>query len=257
MDATRVAVLQFKPARGRPKLNRERLKGLVERAAAAGAELVVAPEMATSGYIFPERADIAPLAEERDGPSVSAFRAWAERLGVTLVVGWPEKAERDLLFNSAAVCFPDREPIFYRKNLLFEADRTWAEVGDTPYPMWRTRSGAAATLGICMDLNDLRFRHHLKLSKARLCCFPTNWLDQGATVWNYWAWCLSDTKACLLAANSYGTEDQTRFRGESAVLDRYVLLATAPFEGDRVLVADVPMEPTRFPRIVEQADSAR
>ncbi len=245
--------MQFKPVRGQPEENRKRLRELVERAAAAGAELVVAPEMATSGYIFPDRTAVAALAEGRDGASINAFVAWAEEFALTLVVGWPERGEQGKLFNSAAVCFADRDPLFYRKNLLFQADESWAEPGRTPYPLWTTRSGALTTLGICMDLNDPRFREHLRSSQARLCCFPTCWLDQGTTVWNYWAWCLSGSQVCLLAANSYGCEDEVGFRGESAVLDRNVLLATAPFEGDRVLVADVAAEPTSFPVVSRQA----
>src|SRR5690606_27550018 len=132
---------------------------------------------------------------------------------------WPEVDESSgRLFNSATVYFPDgAEPLFYRQRLLYDADTTWAEPGDTPYPVWTTDDGLRASLGICMDLNDERFITHLREADIRLCAFPTNWLDQGFSIWNYWAYQLQQTRTCLVAANTYGVEDETPFRGESAV----------------------------------------
>jgi predicted amidohydrolase len=245
MSGTLVAALQFKPWRGAVEDNRARLLRLIEAAAEAGAELVVAPEMCNSGYVFPDREAILPYCETRHGQTYRLLSRAARRLGITLVYGWPEvEPASDRLFNSATVCFPEGEPLFYRKRLLYESDTTWAEPGDTPYPVWTTAAGLRATLGICMDLNDERFRDHLRESQARICAFPTNWLDQGFAVWNYWAYCLQRTRTCLVAANTYGVEDETPFRGESAVLDGRVLLGYAAPTGDDVVMACVPAEPT-------------
>ncbi len=243
------ACLQFKPERGLVNANRQRLCNLFVEARELGAKLLVAPEMATSGYVFPDRGSILPSCETRDGESVETISALAVRLQATLVFGWPEivAEEKDRLFNSAAVCFPNGERMYYRKNFLYETDKTWAEPGDNPYPVWTLDGGMKATLGICMDLNDPAFREHLRRESIRVCCFPTNWLDQDFTVWNYWAWCLQGSLTCLLGANTYGEEDHIRFRGESAILDGRVLLATAPSKGDQVIHALVPDEPTPFP----------
>lgn len=222
---------------------------MIRAAAQAGAEMVVGPEMCVSGYVFPDAKSIQPYCETRDGPTFQAFDREAKRSGVTLVYGWAEiEPQSGLLYNSATVCFPDEAPpLHYRKNLLYEADETWAQPGDTPYPVWTTRSGLKATAGICMDLNDDRFVEHLIDQEVRLCAFPTNWLDQDFCIWNYWAWRLDGTSTCIVAANTYGSEFETKFRGESAVLDGRVLLAGAKMEGDDILVARVPPQPTPFP----------
>lgn len=250
MSGVVVAALQFKPWRGAVEENRERLAYLIRTAAEAGAELVVAPEMCTTGYVFPDRESIRPYLETRGGPTHQLFADLALELGITLAYGWAEiDSDSDRFYNAATVLFGDgRDPIPYRKRLLYEADTTWAEPGDTPYPMWTTKRGHQASLGICMDLNDDRFLYHLRESGVRLCAFPTNWLDQGFSVWNYWAYCLRETETCLVAANTYGVEDETPFRGESAVLDGRVLLAYAGPSGDDIVLAKVPLQPTPLPR---------
>lgn len=136
--------------------------------------------------------------------------------------------------------------MFYRKRLLYEADETWAVPGDTPYPVWRSKAGLICTLGVCMDLNDDDFIRHLKDQEIRVLAFPTNWLEQGFNVWNYWAWRLLDTRACLVAGNRYGTEESTTFCGRSAVLDGRTLLGWTESEGDAVVLAEIPAEPTPF-----------
>jgi predicted amidohydrolase len=225
--------------------NRVRLTRLIVAAAEAGAELVVAPEMCCTGYLFSDRQAIEPYCETPDGLTACEFGGLARELGITLAYGWPEiEPTSGRFYNSASVCFPDdRAPLHYRKRLLYEADTSWAEPGDTPYPVWSTPGGLRTTLGICMDLNDDRFVEHLRRSDVRLCAFPTNWLDQGFSIWGYWAYRLHGTSACLVAANTYGVEDETAFRGETAVLDGRMLLGYAAPTGDDIVLARVPTEP--------------
>lgn len=248
LDGVSVAAVQFKAQRGRPQENRARLSHRIAEAAEAGAEVVVLPEMCTSGYLFPDRESILPWCETRDGPTAQLFGGLAREFAITLAYGWPERDPvSGRCFNAATVFRPDGQTLYYRKRLLFEADTTWAEAGDTPYPIWTDPRGMVMTLGICMDLNDPRFTQHLRQSEARLCLFPTNWLDQGFAIWDYWAYRLAGSRACLVAANTFGVEDETAFRGESAVLDGLVLLAWAPTEGERILKVTVPFEPTPYP----------
>jgi len=242
-----VAAVQYEPQRGKPDSNRNRLLFLLRQAIMAEVELIVLPEMCTSGYIFPDRESILPYCEGRDGRTVRLFSSEARKWSVTVCFGWPElDKETGKLYNSAAVCFPNGEIQFYRKKLLFEADETWADIGDTPYPVWTAKNGSRCCLGICMDLNDDRFIQFLIEEKIRIIAFPTNWLDQGFKVWNYWAWRLRDTHSCLVAANRYGEEDETPFCGDSAVLDGRTLLGWAEEDNDQVVLARIPVEPTPF-----------
>lgn len=241
------AAIQFEPQRGQLERNRNKLLLLLSAALQAQPELVVLPEMCTSGYIFHDPESIMPFCEQRGGHSERLFSSEAVRSGATICYGWPEHdPESGGLFNSASVCFPDGQVLHYRKKLLYDADRPWAEPGDTPYPVWTSRHGLRCSLGICMDLNDDDFIRFLVDQKIRVLAFPTNWLDQGFKVWNYWAYRLDGTETCLVAGNRYGVEDGTPFCGDSAVLDGRVLLGCTEANEDTVVLAHIPERPTPY-----------
>ena len=59
------------------------------------------PELASSGYVFADRAELASLAETRDGPAITDWANLAEAFDLTIVAGFPEAAG-DQIYNSAA-----------------------------------------------------------------------------------------------------------------------------------------------------------
>ena len=85
----RIACLQMEPKIGDKDANLARSLELIEKAAAAGANLVVLPELCNTGYVFETREEAFGLAEE-----------------VSLRVGgllWPEARERLALGTWLAV----------------------------------------------------------------------------------------------------------------------------------------------------------
>ncbi|MEU4998821.1 carbon-nitrogen hydrolase family protein [Streptomyces sp. NPDC021622] len=110
----------------------ENLKGLDDaagRAAAAGAGLLVAPELFLTGYAIGD--DIPRLAEPADGPSAAAIAEIAVRHGVAVAYGYPERdggghlplersRERGKVFNAVQLIGPDGARLAnYRKTHLF------------------------------------------------------------------------------------------------------------------------------------------
>src|SRR5882762_1774049 len=87
--------------------NVARTVAAVEEAAAAGATIVVLPELANTGYVL-DHALLAPAAEQvgAGGPAITAWSAAAARLEVTLVAGFAER-DGDRLYNSAVILGPD------------------------------------------------------------------------------------------------------------------------------------------------------
>jgi predicted amidohydrolase len=234
----RVAIVQFKATKGDVDGSRARLAALTERAA-PGADLVVLPEMAATGYCFEDRDAVMAIAERADGRTWQTFSAIARESESWIVVGFPER-DGDLLFNSALVIDPHGETAFvYRKTLLFDADLHWATPGDSGYPLLEC-DGERFTVGICMDLNDDAFIAWLREVRPRVLAFPTNWISEGVSVWPYWAWRLQDTEIALVAANSYGPEGDVIFTGASAVIDGHTVLAAAPVTGDGYVLVDIP-----------------
>src|SRR5918994_3375717 len=100
MSIVRVAVHQLAPNVGDLDGNRGRALAAFDAAAAAGAQVVVLPELAASGYVFRDAAEARALAEPPGGPTVSG---WAERAaahGLVVVGGFAEEAGQTL-YNSA------------------------------------------------------------------------------------------------------------------------------------------------------------
>lgn len=236
----RVAAVQFKATKGDVPTSRTALAALAGRAA-DGAELVVLPEMAATGYLFVDAAAVRAVAEEPQGPTFQALAPIARARRCHVVCGFAERA-RDRLFNSALVIDPSGALAgVYRKTLLYEADLPWATPGDSGYAVF---DGGRFGVGICMDLNDDRFVDWVYGARVPIVAFPTNWVEQGSNVWWYWSSRLCGVRTSLVAANTWGVEragaSVVEFTGESAVLVDGVVVAAGPHVGDQVVTATVP-----------------
>ena len=172
-DRLRVACVQLNST-GTKAENIERAEGLVARAAATGADLVVLPEKWT-GIGPPEM--MRGLAESlEDGETVEAMSGWARTHGVTLVGGSiVERREgREKLSNTCVVFDPQGEiQAVYRKIHMFDV-----EVGGQVYRESETEEPGEATvttevegwklgLTVCYDLRFPELYRVLAVEGAR------------------------------------------------------------------------------------------
>lgn len=250
----KLAAIQFRPPKGDPDRARQQLHALVSQAGQQGAGVIVCPEMATTGYIWESAREIAPFTEEARGPTFALLADEARRFGAWIICGFAERfvpprqpaaavaRGRTVahFFNSALVVTPEGElATCYRKVLLYEADRVWANPG-WRRPVCRAGFGTLAP-AICMDINDPRFLRHLIETRPDLLAFCTNWVAEGVPVLPYWQERLQGWRGWLLAANTWGEDRGVHFSGESVILGPGgTVLAQAPAQGDAVLVASVP-----------------
>ena len=242
-----LAVVQFRPRRGARNANLERLSALTKQALIAGAKLVVLPEMAGTGYRFPNPEVIRPMSELPRGATFRVFSPLAKEYGAWIVIGFVEDSEGKL-FNAAIAINPEGKlEVHYRKRLLYIDDHTWANPGDLPYPTFDTPWGKT-TLGICMDINDPRFLTHIRKTKPDVLCFPTNWVDEAADVHRYWMQQLRGWNGIVVAADRWGDEDGVFFAGRSAIFKAGKTLVEGPAEGDGFWLADIPVKPPPAPK---------
>jgi predicted amidohydrolase len=120
-SAIEVVVLQMAAHTGELSANVDRLAELVCRHA-DGAELVVAPELVTSGYdldVLARRGR--ELAEPLDGPTAARVSELAAQTGATLVFGMLER-DGDVLYDTAVVAAPDGHLVPYRKSHLYPTE---------------------------------------------------------------------------------------------------------------------------------------
>ncbi len=147
----RIAVAQFNAVVGDLRGNADRIVALAAEARAAGADLLLTPELALCGYP-PEDLLLRP----------DFFRAAALVLadlarrcaGITVVVGYPEEAPDGRRFNAAAVLAEGRVVTGYRKQRLpnYEVfdEKRYFEGGSSPCVV--AVAGVACGIVICADI---------------------------------------------------------------------------------------------------------
>jgi len=100
----RIALCQMDLVKGDVEENRLRTARWAEQAADAGAELVLLPELATTGYTLGER--FLELAEEVPGETSRLWGDIAARRGVHIIGGMARVAPSGLIYNSALFLGP-------------------------------------------------------------------------------------------------------------------------------------------------------
>jgi predicted amidohydrolase len=116
-----VVVLQMAAPPGDLAANVDRFAELVRKHAGEG-ELVVAPELVTSGYDLEMLARRGrELAEPLDGPVAARVSELATQTGATLVLGLLER-DGDLLYDTVVAVAPDGQVTPYRKSHLYPTE---------------------------------------------------------------------------------------------------------------------------------------
>ncbi|WP_319448996.1 MULTISPECIES: nitrilase-related carbon-nitrogen hydrolase [unclassified Mycobacterium] len=169
----RVACCQVPLHVGDTTGNRVATTTAIEQAALAGAQLIVLPELASSGYVFADRSELVSLAEPRDGPSITAWANLATALGVTIVAGFPEAAG-DKVYNSAAVVDPKGLRGVYRKAHLWDSENAVFDRADDLPLVVDTEHGRLGVM-ICYDIEFPEWVRAVALDGADLLCAPVNW----------------------------------------------------------------------------------
>jgi predicted amidohydrolase len=111
-----IALAQTQPATGDMTANLAQFDAAMERAAADGAQLVIFPELALSGYACGDA--FFEVAEPVPGPSTAHIAHSAARLGLHVIWGMPERGLPGVLYNSAVLVGPEGYIGTWRKHTL-------------------------------------------------------------------------------------------------------------------------------------------
>jgi predicted amidohydrolase len=111
----RLAALQMHAVAADRTANLFRIEKAARDAAAQGADLLVAPELAVTGYGAGDM--IFELAEPADGDLAQRFASLARETGVALVIGFAER-DGETVWNSAIYADGQRS-VVYRKSHLY------------------------------------------------------------------------------------------------------------------------------------------
>lgn len=217
MRAITAAAVQIAPVPGpltaaSIKANVDKCVDHVERCVAAtGAELVVLPESATTGFtpgIPPE--DLWDLISDVPGPVTAPVQEVAARLGVHIVVGTYERGtERGTVYNTAVLIGPDGSVLgAYRKTHLFCGE-------DVPGGGWVTPGDEAVVIDtdlgkigliVCFDGDYPELARIEAVRGAEIICRPSALL-RSADIWELTTRARAyDNHVFMVAANATGAD---------------------------------------------------
>jgi predicted amidohydrolase len=240
----KIALAQMNVALGQPRQNEPMARGLVARAAAAGAQLVVLPELWFSGYDLAHAADYAAALNQ------GAFALMAELAkahGLYLAGTSLEANPAGLPYNTAALLSPQGELVgAYRKVHL------WAPMGEVEHmapggelPAFELPWGRTA-LAVCYDLRFPEAWRCFANAGARLVVVPAQWPAKRVEHWRLFLRARAvENQFFVAGCNRAGVDPDpaaTTFGGYSAVSDPWgTLLVEGGMEPD-LLVATLELD---------------
>ena len=254
-DTTIVAVAQTDIKIAQVDTNLARMLAGAAEAAGNGADLVVFPECALTGYQFDSREEALSVAQPLPGPATQALSSLCRDLGIYIIFGLLELSG-DRLYNTSALVGAEGVVCIYHKNhLAFQAVDRFVERGDKPFELCeipRLRIG----LEIGYDTFFPEAARVHSLLGADLVVLETNFattglVERAARVTTTRA---IENKVYVVWCNRVGQERGYPFRGRSKVMDPMgVALARASDDNEEIIYAELDPARARDKRISHYA----
>lgn len=257
-ESARIGFVQTRPAFGDVEGNLRRAGQHID--SMPPFDLLVLPELFSTGYVFRDRAELLRLAQDLRGSTVEFLRDRAARHGAWICGGFAER-DGDRVFNSAALAGPDGTLHVYRKIHLFDRETLTFDPGDRPFRAETiVLPGGTVRVGmlVCFDWFFPESARSLALDGAEILLHPSNLVlthCQDAMKTR----CLENS-VFAVTANRTGEDDRgdglrLAFTGASQVAaPRGRILHRASAEGEACHVEVVDLREARSKTITERND---
>jgi len=176
----RIAMVQMRIDAGDVTANRERGLAMAEEAAGR-ADVVVMPEIWTTGYALRQ---VALLAEDDKGPTLTGLKAIAARHGATIVAGSLPLRRHGKVYNEAVAVGPAGTTVAsYAKVHLFSmyGEERFFAAGDRLCIF--SAAGMNAGLAVCYDLRFPELFRSLTAGGALMIFLPSEWPTVRLEAW--------------------------------------------------------------------------
>lgn len=239
-----LSVIQFETLVGQKEKNLQTIEDYIH---CIDSEILVFPELATSGYYHKDKKQLTDVADNYESNTVQKFQKLSTDLNKIIVFGFPELID-DKIFNSAAILIPNSElSSVYRKTHMFYKEKFVFDEGDSGFNIIEFNGLRLGTM-ICYDWRFPEAARTLSLKGADLIVCPSN-LVTG--VWqNVMSARALENKVYIAVSNKIGKEEaeeeQLIFNGESAIYSYDgTYLAKASKDKEQVLTVEIFPSKTR------------
>ena len=248
----RIALVQFEGELGNVEANVAKAVGQIAEAAANGADMVVFPELFSTGYhldtVGPKMTEYAAM----DESTIEALSKAARENNCYVVAGIAMlHGLVGVPFNSAV--FIDRTGEVqgsFDKVHLWALERFYFRSGDE-FPVFETEFGRVGII-ICYDLGFSEAARVLALRGAELILCPSAWCVEDMDIWHTNVPCRALENTCFVAAvNRFGREGEDLYMpGHSMVCEpRGHRIAYVEEEAEAILYADIDFDEVRKNRV--------
>lgn len=231
----RVAAAQMDVQLGNPNVNLERARGFVADAHEQRAEVVLLPELWSTGYDL-EHADAHAAGNQT--VVLPALASLAERYEICIAGSLLLADNLGRVRNTAVVHGPNGTVIGeYAKIHLFAlmAENRYLAAGDTT-PTFSLH-GCTAASAICYDLRFPELFRSYALEGARVVLLPAEWPAVRVAHWRTLVTARAiENQYFVVACNRAGTSGSTTFAGHSMIVDPWGKVLAEAGDGEALLV---------------------
>jgi predicted amidohydrolase len=242
----RVAAIQSDIVWEDPQANFERLRPWIAAAAAAGARLVVLPEMFACGFSMATE----HVREPPDGPTARFLEEQAKAHGVWLCGSMPEAPEGSPKpFNALVLAGPNGKVLHrYHKIHPFSFAREHEHYATGEGHVTVDVEGLRCTLFICYDL---RFADEFwgRADATDAYIVVANWPERRRRHWTTLLQARAiENQAYVVGVNRVGHGSGLDYSGDSRIIDPWGEILAAGAGGETMLLADLSPDAVRDAR---------
>ncbi|MBH0231614.1 carbon-nitrogen family hydrolase [Halobacillus yeomjeoni] len=233
----KIAIIQMDIAFGDPEANRAEAERKVQEAAREKVDVIVLPELWTTGYDL-SRFD--EIAEKMDGPTHRLLKELCKKYKLA-ILGSVAEVQGENYYNTLVGYNSEGTRILhYRKAHLFRLmnEEKYLESGDTKGNFSILNHKAAGV--ICYDIRFPEWMRTHMLDGSKALFVVAEWPKPRVDHWRSLLISRAIENQCfVIACNRVGSDDNNRFGGHSMVIDPWGNIVAEAGGHEEILYAEV------------------
>ncbi|WP_121662052.1 carbon-nitrogen hydrolase family protein [Metabacillus litoralis] len=212
----KISLGQFQPKLQDKQFNMVKIKKMMEEGKKQQSNLILFPEMSLTGYLLEDSTKL--FAEEVTGTSITELREHCRKLGVDIIISFPEKEMQHYFITAIYIDSSGKIKGKYRKTHLFHTESNYFTKGQD-YHVFDTQWGKVGIM-ICYDLEFPEVARLLRMKGADFICVPTaNMKPYEKYQEVYVKSRAMENEIPVIICNRIGQEGNLDFFGNSMVVD--------------------------------------